>query len=103
MKSDQFLQLIRTQGGITILDYDFERLKCKCRVKQTEDLIIYKEAITLLQPDFNHADPIKDPWCIRKSGDPKNNLFDTASFRSHTTLAQSDTQSVRTVIQTAIE
>ena len=48
MKSDEFLKLIRTQGGITILDHDFERLKRKCRVKQAEDLLIYKEAISLL-------------------------------------------------------
>ena len=62
-----FKRLLDMQGINMGLE-DSTKLHRIIKVKGDQDMVMYKEALSYISPNFDQADPIRSTWIIRKNG-----------------------------------
>lgn len=70
----QALKRLLELRGVILGFEDAQKLKVKTRVKGADaDLVNYKEALQLLQPNLQQEDPIRANWILRDGARNANN------------------------------
>ena len=62
-----FKRLLEMQG-ISLGFEDSTKLHRIIKFKGDQDMVMYKEALSYISPNFDQDDPIRSVWVLRKNG-----------------------------------
>lgn len=83
-----FKRLLEMQG-ISLGFEDSTKLHRIIKFKGDQDMVMYKEALSYISPNFDQDDPIRSVWVLRKNGPQQDNLSKFGSRKSFSIASRS--------------